>query len=334
MRRIRRVSYRSGLSLAAALVVGAGSLASAANANAATHNRRHRHEHHARRHLRTVIVPVLAAGRGGDPGDDYPAKWRYAAQDSEFDNWGEYNRECTSFAAWALASRNGFTMPFHANAIDWGATAAARGYVVNSTPAVGSIAWSNRPPFGHVAYVEGVGGGSVYIEEYNHYGNGTYDGRRVPASTFTAYIHFKDIQAPTTPLQVPPVPVPGPPTGSSGGSTGTGGGTPAPPPSPPLPPSLPPPAYSEATGGVTHTWTNYSDAGGTEGPSIPNNATVQIACKLTGFTVADGNTWWYRIASAPWNGAFYASADAFYNNGATSGSLIGTPFVDSTVANC
>ncbi len=55
---------------------------------------------------------------------------------------------------------------------------------------------------------------------------------------------------------------------------------------------------------------------------------------LQGFRVADGNTWWYRIASSPWNGAFYASADAFYNNGQTSGSLHGTPFVDVNVANC
>ena len=61
---------------------------------------------------------------------------------------------------------------------------------------------------------------------------------------------------------------------------------------------------------------------------------MQIACKLQGFRVADGNTWWYRIASAPWNNAYYVSADAFYNNGQTSGSLHGTPFVDPAVANC
>lgn len=76
------------------------------------------------------------------------------------------------------------------------------------------------------------------------------------------------------------------------------------------------------------------NAGGTEGPSIPSNATVQISCKVTGFRVADGNTWWYRIASSPWNNAFYVSADAFYNNGQTSGSLVGTPFVDENVENC
>jgi hypothetical protein len=106
----------------------------------------------------------------------------------------------------------------------------------------------------------------------------------------------------------------------------------APPPPPPPPPA--PTTYAETTGGVTHTWTDYSDAGGTEGASIPSFDTVQIACKVTGFKVADGNTWWYRIASSPWNDAYYASADAFYNNGQTSGSLIGTPFVDPNVPNC
>jgi Cutinase len=109
------------------------------------------------------------------------------------------------------------------------------------------------------------------------------------------------------------------------------------PPPPTAPPPLPPPppsTYSETTGGVAHTWTDYVNAGGTQGPSIPSNATVQIACKVTGFRVADGNTWWYKIASSPWNGAYYVSADAFYNNGETSGSLIGTPFVDNNVANC
>ena len=87
-------------------------------------------------------------------------------------------------------------------------------------------------------------------------------------------------------------------------------------------------------GGVAHTWTNYASAGGNEGPSIASNQTVQIACKVTGFKVADGNTWWYRIASSPWNNAFYVSADAFYNDGATSGSLSGTPFVDPAVPSC
>ena len=43
-----------------------------------------------------------------------------------------------------------------------------------------------------------------------------------------------------------------------------------------------------------------------------------MSCRLEGFAVEDGNRWWYRLAQAPWNDQFYASADAFYNNGATS----------------
>jgi len=119
---------------------------------------------------------------------------------------------------------------------------------------------------------------------------------------------------PATPTPAPPVPAPPPQT------------TPAPP--------RPPATHAETTGGAAHTWTNPADAGGYEGPVIPAFATVQIACRLTGFKVADGNTWWYRIASSPWNNAYYVSADAFFNNGQTSGSLHGTPFVDASVPSC
>jgi RHS repeat-associated protein len=94
------------------------------------------------------------------------------------------------------------------------------------------------------------------------------------------------------------------------------------------------PGHSETTGSEAHTWTNYSNAGGSEGPTIPGNDTIQIECKATGFAVADGNTWWYKIESAPWSGTYYVSADAFYNNGETSGSLLGTPFVDQAVPDC
>ncbi len=104
---------------------------------------------------------------------------------------------------------------------------------------------------------------------------------------------------------------------------------------PPPPPAPPPaPGYSETAGGLAHTWTNYLNAGGTQGPSIQGGQTVAVACKIQGFRVADGNTWWYRIAASPWNGNYYVSADAFYNNGQTSGSLRGTPFVDNRVPDC
>lgn len=126
---------------------------------------------------------------GSDPGNDYPAKWRNIPQDSTFDSWGEYNRECTSFVAWALSSRNGFNMPFYANARDWGGRASGLGYAVNGTPAIGAVAWSGSG--NHVAYVQGINGGTVFIEEYNHDLHGNYSARWVPTSNFQ-YIHFKD----------------------------------------------------------------------------------------------------------------------------------------------
>ncbi|MGB0094616.1 MAG: hypothetical protein WBP81_19050 [Solirubrobacteraceae bacterium] len=125
-----------------------------------------------------------------------------------------------------------------------------------------------------------------------------------------------------------------PPTTTTTTTTTTTQPPPQQPPPQQPPPQQPPPTWKETAGGVAHTWTNYTNAGGTQGPSIASNQTVDISCKLTGFRVADGNTWWYRIASPPWSNQFYVSADAFYNNGQTSGSLVGTPFVDPAVANC
>lgn len=100
-------------------------------------------------------------------------------------------------------------------------------------------------------------------------------------------------------------------------------------------PSTPPPStYAETVGGTTHTWSDYADAGGSQGETIAPYKTVQISCRVRGFAVQDGNTWWYQIASTPWNNNYYASADAFYNNGRTAGSLVGTPYYDPSVPGC
>jgi surface antigen len=333
------------VALAASVLLVTTSGAKPRVAAAAKHARKHRKPHRqalsgpVRKAKVKVVSVIIRGGKGGavTAGDDYPAKWRNRPQDSVLDQWKEYNRECTSFVAWALYSRNGFNMPFWDNANMWGPDAQRRGYLVNHTPAVGSVAWSNAGTWGHVAYVVAVNGSSITIEEYNEHGNGTYDGRTVAASAFAGYIHFRDPSAAVLNQPAPnPTPTQSPtttvtvttPTPSTTTTTGT---TPTPPPT--APPTAPP-TWAETTGGVAHTWTNYMNAGGTQGPSIASNQTVQVACKLTGFRVADGNTWWYRIASAPWNSSYYVSADAFYNNGQMSGSLIGTPFVDPAVANC
>lgn len=156
-----------------------------------------------------VITSVLAAAllAGGSltfapaalaATDDYPAVWRDAPIDSMFDTWRMYNRECTSFAAWRLSSRNGFEIPFYNDAGNWGAEARARGYTVNTTPAVGAIAWWS---YGHLGWVESVNAnGTVTTEEYNwRTADGGHDGayhrRTIAASAPTGYIHFKDLRA-------------------------------------------------------------------------------------------------------------------------------------------
>ena len=94
------------------------------------------------------------------------------------------------------------------------------------------------------------------------------------------------------------------------------------------------PTFTETVGGDTATWTNYANAGGAEGATIPAYTPVQISCRVVGQAVSDGDTWWYQVASSPWNSDYYASADAFYNNGQTSGSLVGTPPFDPNVPVC
>jgi len=155
-----------------------------------------------------VLCSTFAFGRN----DDYPTtiagchlkskpsgaafagNLKGSAQDYLIDPWSHYNRECTSFAAWRLASRNGFNIPFHGNAVDWKTLAQARGYSINNTPAVGAIAWFS---YGHVAWVEAVNGSQVTIEEYNYPGGGSYNERTLAASGVSYFIHFKDLNVPS-----------------------------------------------------------------------------------------------------------------------------------------
>jgi hypothetical protein len=93
-------------------------------------------------------------------------------------------------------------------------------------------------------------------------------------------------------------------------------------------------AVTEVSGGLIHTWSDYMNASGSRGSMIEAYARVQVACRIAGLRVADGNVWWYLIASPPWSNGYYATADGFYNDGQTSGSLNRTPFDDPKVPVC
>lgn len=154
------------------------------------------------------LVLLLLVGSANAGIDDYPdvapEYWKSSPLGAWVDTWRYYTRFCTSFVAWRLHSRNGFEMPSgYGNAGYWGGNAQAAGYTVNTTPAIGAVAyWSTRalPPAGHVAWVEEINGTSVTIEEYNvPGGSGNYSRRTIAASNPTGYIHFKDLAGPTPP---------------------------------------------------------------------------------------------------------------------------------------
>lgn len=136
-------------------------------------------------------------------GDDYPNYLKYAAPDAVIDPWRLYNRECTSFVAWRLSSVNGFTLPpAYGNADVWGPRASREGYVVNKTPALGSVAWWSSC---HVAWVSAIKGDSVEIEEYNYGYNHAYHRRIVKINDVDGFIHFRDVKsAGVTPVSANP----------------------------------------------------------------------------------------------------------------------------------
>jgi len=179
--------------------------------------------------------PTLAEGEddllatlqaASDRGDDYPANYKEPAKDAVVDRWNFYNRECTSFVAWCMESRNGVFLHNWYVTVDgithnisntvqdsineygkklahakyWETAFQSMGFAVNSSPAVGSIAWSNAGDYGHVAWVSAVNGGNVTIEEYNYSlsNPGRFGTRTVVASSFTGFIHvntsFQDLR--------------------------------------------------------------------------------------------------------------------------------------------
>ncbi|MDR1560578.1 MAG: CHAP domain-containing protein, partial [Clostridiales bacterium] len=154
--------------------------------------------------LLTVIMMAGMTGFGGFglPRTAQAASWHtnegYPYKDSKFDvaydKWGYYTRNCTSWVAYCLTSRNGLSdseVKGFGNAGQWKERAQGKGIRVDNTPAVGAVAWKST----HVAWVCAVNSNGTFdVEEYNYDFAGGY--RHTPnANTkgYTAFIHFKDI---------------------------------------------------------------------------------------------------------------------------------------------
>jgi surface antigen/LysM repeat protein len=97
---------------------------------------------------------------------------------------GGANGYAYGYCTWYVASRRSVP-PYWGNAADWYYNAQASGFSVGSVPEVGAIAWTGAGYFGHVAYVVGVGNGTVTISEMNaSAGWGRVDTRTTSASSF------------------------------------------------------------------------------------------------------------------------------------------------------
>ncbi len=106
---------------------------------------------------------------------------------------------CVSYVAYML-ERNGSPRPWEGrlgNGSDWDEHARAAGYVVDTTPAVGSIAqWDGGS--GHVAYVDEVTPDHIVVTEDNY--SGYSSARLIPRTTTTfaeaEFLHIRDLPAP------------------------------------------------------------------------------------------------------------------------------------------
>ena len=133
------------------------------------------------------------------------------------DDWGFFNRECTSYVAWKMNQDAGTTSrPYFfsnsmrggqwGNAGNWDSNAPKIGFLVDNHPAVGAIAqWEaadlKSGPGGHVAYVEAVNAdGSVNVSEFNYHLNHNFDIRNTVRPP--RFIHITHSAA-STPFSYP-----------------------------------------------------------------------------------------------------------------------------------
>jgi peptidoglycan hydrolase CwlO-like protein len=120
------------------------------------------------------------------------------AQDSYADQWGLFNRECVSYAAWGAYTLYGKQVMNFAGAgyaYQWPSTVTRMGATTDQTPEVGSVAIlppSSFAPVGHVMLVESIlGGGWVHVSQYNFGGTGEYSTMDIQVSGVN-FIHFRD----------------------------------------------------------------------------------------------------------------------------------------------
>jgi CHAP domain/Fibronectin type III domain len=101
-------------------------------------------------------------------------------------------KQCTSFVASRVDKyRNpsaAFNGVIYNHAKNWDNAAASNGGFVFQSPAVGAIAQWNGGSFGHVAWVAGIDGGWIIVEEYNFTNSEAYSRRKIGSSNPDNYL--------------------------------------------------------------------------------------------------------------------------------------------------
>ncbi len=96
-------------------------------------------------------------------------------------SYGSAGRFPYGYCTWYVASRR--HVGWLGNAGDWLYNARAAGYATGYSPQAGSIMVTSESGWGHVAYVESVGAGTVTISEMNYNGWGVVNSRTLSTSS-------------------------------------------------------------------------------------------------------------------------------------------------------
>jgi hypothetical protein len=104
-----------------------------------------------------------------------------------------FKNECTSFVAsrvdkYYRPKPPYFSGPTYLDAKHWDTATATFGGIITHTPVAGAIGQRNGGDNGHVAWVSGVDGDYVFVEEYNANGSQAYGRRWVNRSYFDNYL--------------------------------------------------------------------------------------------------------------------------------------------------
>lgn len=121
------------------------------------------------------------------------------SQDSVVDRWDLYNRECVSYAAWAMTYQAGAAVPEfngNGNATNWPGYLAGRGYRVDSDPSGAGVVViapaSMIGGVGHAMVVESVqAGGWIHVSQYNFGNDGQYSEMDLKVVSGLRFIHFR-----------------------------------------------------------------------------------------------------------------------------------------------